>query len=309
MNPAKTWIVAFLALFSAVAANAQTNRPDDTAQSVQQWLHENLDVDTRDLFSQIHGAQDFFSELGQRFDGTNIYDLGSLKDVAVKILPVLKEYEETEPYGIWLEAHLDDFDVAAEMQRQMRTNNEVPGALNRMAAPPMKLERSIWVKELLKSPTPPLAKTYLPKLKEIFVAENVPPALVWVASVESSFNPKARSPAGAAGMFQLMPATARREHLSLWPFDQRCWPEKSAHAAAQYLRSLHNHYGDWPLALAAYNVGQGRVDKLLKEHKARNFDEIARWLPAETQMYVPKVEATIHQREGLALADLKPPSG
>ena len=49
------------------------------------------------------------------------------------------------------------------------------------------------------------------------------------------------------------------------------------------------------------------MDKLLKEHKARNFDEIARWLPAETQMYVPKVEATIRRREGLALADLKRP--
>jgi membrane-bound lytic murein transglycosylase D len=119
----------------------------------------------------------------------------------------------------------------------------------------------------------------------------------------------ARSPAGAAGMCQLMPATARTEHLSLWPFDERYQPDKSAHAAARYLRQLHSHYGDWPLALAAYNVGAGRVDKLLKEHQAHSFDSIAGWLPAETQMYVPKVEATVRLREGLALADLRTPPG
>jgi membrane-bound lytic murein transglycosylase D len=110
-------------------------------------------------------------------------------------------------------------------------------------------------------------------------------------------------------MFQLMPATARTEHLSLWPFDQRYQPDKSAHAAARYLRDLRNHYGDWQLALAAYNAGEGRVDKLLKQHKAGRFDAIAKWLPAETQMYVPKVEETIRLREGLALTDLKAPPG
>jgi membrane-bound lytic murein transglycosylase D len=167
--------------------------------------------------------------------------------------------------------------------------------------------RSVWVAELQKRPWPPLAKTYVPKLKKVFASEGVPPALVWVAGVESSFDPRARSPAGAAGMFQLMPATARTERLSLWPFDQRYQPDKSAHAAARLLRELHNHYSDWPLALAAYNVGERRVDKLLKMHNATSFDEIAPWLPAETQMYVPKVEATIRLREGLALADLKAP--
>jgi membrane-bound lytic murein transglycosylase D len=149
----------------------------------------------------------------------------------------------------------------------------------------------------------------VPRLKEIFVAEGLPPELVWVAEVESSFNAKARSPAGAAGMFQLMPQTARDEALSLWPRDERYQPEKSARAAAKFLRALHAHYGDWELALAAYNVGEGRVDKLLKRQKAQTFEAIARRLPAETQMYVPKVEATVRKREGRELADLKLPKG
>ena len=154
---------------------------------------------------------------------------------------------------------------------------------------------------------PPLAADYLPRLKQVFAAEKLPPELVWVAEVESSFNPAARSPAGAAGLFQLMPATARALSLSLRPQDERLETEKSARAAARYLRQLHGRFGDWRLALAAYNAGESRVEALLKKTKTRSFDAIASRLPAETQMYVPKVEATLRKREGIALAELKPP--
>jgi len=287
---------------------AQSNAPP---QSIQQWLNDNVDPAVLQSLDQIDlsGVQDFFTNLQQSFAATNIYDLGPLKEVAVKVLPVLDEYEETAPYAAWLRAHLDDMDAANEMQREMKAMapKTEPSAV--LPGPSLKIQGVFWARQYAKRPWPPLAKTYVPKLKQVFLSEKVPPELVWVAGVESSFDPKARSPAGAAGMFQLMPATARTEHLSLWPFDERYQPDKSAHAAARYLRQLHGHYGDWPLALAAYNVGEGRVDKLLKEHQARSFDAVAPWLPAETQMYVPKVEATVRQREGFALSDLKAPPG
>jgi membrane-bound lytic murein transglycosylase D len=130
--------------------------------------------------------------------------------------------------------------------------------------------------------------------------------------VESSFNSKARSPAGAAGLFQLMPATAESLDLSTGIFgigDERLNSEKSGRAAARYLRQLHKRFGNWPLALAAYNAGEGRVAELLKKHKAHTFEGIANRLPAETQMYVPKVEAIMRKREGVAFADLKTPKG
>jgi membrane-bound lytic murein transglycosylase D len=305
---AAIWLTLLLAAGPAVAQQkpAQSNAP---VQSMQQWLNDNVDPDVLQSLNQIDlsGVQDFLTNLQHSFAGTNIYELGSLKEVAVKVLPVLDEYEETEPYAAWLRAHLDDFDAANEMQREMKAVSTNSAATTVLRAPTLKFQRSVWKRELAGKPWPPLAKAYVPKLKRIFLSEKVPPALIWVAGVESSFDPRARSPAGAAGMFQLMPATARREHLSLWPFDQRYQPEKSARAAAHYLRSLHEHYGDWPLALAAYNVGECRVDKLLKDHNANSFDAIARWLPAETRMYVPKVEATIFLREGVALADLKTP--
>jgi len=129
--------------------------------------------------------------------------------------------------------------------------------------------------------------------------------LVWLAEVESGFDARARSPAGAVGMFQLMPTTAKDLGLSLYPFDQRKQPAPAAHAAARYLRHLHETFGDWRLAVAAYNSGEGTVQRLLKRYDATSYERIATHLPAETQMYVPKVEATIEHREGAALEKLK----
>jgi membrane-bound lytic murein transglycosylase D len=106
-----------------------------------------------------------------------------------------------------------------------------------------------------------------------------------------------------------MPATAKRYGLNTWPFDQRLQPEDSARAAARYLGYLYGRFKDWRLALAAYDTGEGAVQKLLERHKARTYDAIATHLPAETQMYVPKVEATLLRREGVKLNDLPSPAG
>ena len=76
-------------------------------------------------------------------------------------------------------------------------------------------------------------------------------------------------------------------------------------AAAKHLRHLHQMFGDWRLAVAAYNCGEGTVQKTLKRYQAKSYARIATHLPAETQMYVPKVAATILQREGKQLEKLK----
>ena len=104
-----------------------------------------------------------------------------------------------------------------------------------------------------------------------------------------------------------MPATAKQYGLSTWPFDQRLDAEPSARAAATYLGKLHEKFHDWRLALAAYNAGEGTVQNLMKRYKATTYDGIASHLPAETQMFVPKVEATIKRREGMTLSELSKP--
>jgi membrane-bound lytic murein transglycosylase D len=154
-----------------------------------------------------------------------------------------------------------------------------------------------------------LANEYVPELKPIFAAQKIPPELVWVAEVESGFDRRAVSPAGAAGLFQLMPDTAMRFGLSLGPRDQRYQPEPSATASAQYLKYLHDRFKDWRLALAAYNAGEGTVRKLLDRYKTDSYDDIAGHLPAETQMYVPRVEAVLLQREGANLEQLPASQG
>jgi membrane-bound lytic murein transglycosylase D len=154
---------------------------------------------------------------------------------------------------------------------------------------------------------PPGAQAYVSRLKPIFVAEGVPAELVWLAEVESGFDTRARSSIGAAGLFQLMPETAKSLGLTLAPWDQRLEPEKNARAAARYLKHLHETFRDWRLSVAAYNAGEGLVSRLLEKRMAHGYDGIAADLPAETQMYVPKVETTILQREGVALQNLKLP--
>ncbi len=140
----------------------------------------------------------------------------------------------------------------------------------------------------------------IPVLKEIFRDEGVPHSLVWLAEVESSMNPNAESHAGAVGLFQFMPATAERFGLQLSPVDDRKTPDKSARAAACYLRQLHQEFGEWALALAAYNAGEGRVSRTMKSHNARTFREVAPHLPLETRKYVPRVMAMMALREDQA---------
>ncbi len=113
-----------------------------------------------------------------------------------------------------------------------------------------------------------------------------------VAAIESGFNPSALSPAGARGLWQLMPETARRYGLKVQAGqDERLDPVKSTAAAARYLKDLYAQFQDWPLALAAYNAGERRVQRSLDRSGAKDFWALSRIsaLPEETRRYVPAV--------------------
>ena len=158
-----------------------------------------------------------------------------------------------------------------------------------------------WLEKLAGRPAPARAAALLPDLKRTFRAEGVPPELVWQAEAESTFNPAARSPSGAAGLYQFMPATAQQFGLRLSPEDDRLDALKNARAAAKYLKLLHGRFGNWPLALAAYNCGQGRVAGVLDKSGGKTFDDVHDLLPAETRMYVPKIAALVQLRENADL--------
>ena len=131
-------------------------------------------------------------------------------------------------------------------------------------------------------------------LREHLEAEGVPAELLAVAWVESRFQAQALSPKGARGVWQLMPATARRYGLAVSAErDDRTDLRRSTRAAARYLAELHRQFGDWLLALAAYNAGAERVDTAIARAENRNFWQVRPWLPAETRDYVPAVLAAM----------------
>jgi hypothetical protein len=133
-----------------------------------------------------------------------------------------------------------------------------------------------------------------PMMRQIFREEGVPEWLISVGFVESTYSANAHSPAEAHGIWQFIPGTGQRYGLkrTAWT-DDRSHPEKSTRAAARYLRDLHALFGDWPLALAAYNWGEGRVAKITQRTGIRDFWTLANrgLMPVETVNYVPAVIA------------------
>lgn len=294
---------------------AQTNEDmelelGELVGAVQEWAEDNLDESVLAALGEVdqQKVEAFLKQFEQQLRGDRVLDLAALKDAAKLILPLLDAHEETQPYAAWLRTRCDYLEAAEDLRRATPPPKVEPGKPAPLPTnPPPVVERKVWEKRVAQRPLPKGAEQLVPKLKRAFAAEGVPPELIWLAEVESSFDRQARSPVGAAGLFQLMPTTAQRFGLRRWPFDQRYQVEPSAQAAAQYLKALHKRFRDWPLAVAAYNAGEGRVGKLLEKHNARSFDAIAPHLPAETQMYVPRVEAIVQLREGLKLAKLRAP--
>lgn len=295
--------LALVLLLSGVAlgfGQGEEINVDELVKSGERWLMDNADEKTLAALADmdVQDLERLCSEVQRRFEGANVLDLASIQQFANVLVPILEQHEETRAYAAWLRPRLDYFDVT------QRLRPSIPPTKKSLPNPPPLQERQAWQKHVTNRPMLPAAEKYVPRLKSIFAAQHVPAELVWLAEVESMFDPRAKSPSGATGLFQLMPAAARSQGLSLRPWDERLNPDKNAQAAAKYLKYLHGSFRDWHLALAAYNAGEGRVRDLLTKHKASSFDDIAVRLPAETQLFVPKVEATIQRREGVALAKL-----
>lgn len=137
---------------------------------------------------------------------------------------------------------------------------------------------------------------YHAMITKVLDEKKLPRGLAYLPVIESAYIPTLTSKAGAYGIWQFMPDTAREHGLRVdWWVDERANPEKSTRAAATYLASLYREFGDWSLALAAYNCGQGRVRRTLRETGATTFWELLDQsaLPKETRGYVPTFFATL----------------
>lgn len=132
------------------------------------------------------------------------------------------------------------------------------------------------------------AEPWLPHLLPLLQARQLPAQLVWLPVVESAYLPGAVSHAGAAGLWQLMPATAERFGILVSEqYDGRLAPLSASRAAINYLAWLYQYFDqDWLLALAAYNAGEGRVRRAIARSGTRDFWQLP--LPEETRRYVPR---------------------
>jgi membrane-bound lytic murein transglycosylase D len=339
VNPLARNILRLAALLAAATAFADAPAPAAKASTPE----DDLFAQGKALFDAYAPAEikeqfefptrakwdEFVARLEKTRQTGSLAELAAYEPEAKAALAALRVLPEYQDYADWLVERIDEIEAAKEAEKittvpaPVPTPVPSPGPAPTPTPAPTPLPPptpagpkvplyDLWVGRIQDRPRPKRADEFLPELKKAFVAEGVPAELAWLAETESMFNPNARSPAGARGLFQLMPDTARALGLSLFPFDTRTDPSKSAHASAKLLRGLHDRFDSWPLALAAYNAGEGRVGRMLKKQNAKTFAEIADSLPTETRLYVPKVLATLKVREGIApgaLGDpVKPPA-
>ncbi|HSE38358.1 MAG TPA: lytic transglycosylase domain-containing protein [Blastocatellia bacterium] len=207
----------------------------------------------------------------QRFEPSPLDKLASLSDADLEEVGVADEEDAIARFNF-------DFTSALPVRQFINYFTKGRGRATMEAG----LQRSVRFREMA---------------QRIFKQEGVPTDLVWLAQVESGWNPYAYSWAAAKGMWQFIPSTGARFGLTqnYW-VDERSNPEKSTVSAARYLKWLSNRYkGDWQLALAAYNTGEGNVDGAIARSGSRDFWRLHRggYLAQETRNYVPAILAVV----------------
>jgi membrane-bound lytic murein transglycosylase D len=184
--------------------------------------------------------------------------------------------------------------VLEERFRRLKEVSDVPISLT----PSVKKE----IRKLLKSSPRNLAlwlgksEFYFPIFEEVLIQNDLPRAFKHLPVLESGLNPKALSNRGATGLWQFMYHTGKENGLAINSYiDERSDPIKSTEAASKYFKRLYNNYGDWLLSLAAYNSGPGNVNKAIKLASGkRDYWAIQKYLPKETQYYIPKFIALFY---------------
>lgn len=132
------------------------------------------------------------------------------------------------------------------------------------------------------------AEYYFPMFEDALCRYDLPYELCYLAVIESALNPQVHSHVGAAGLWQFMPSTGKLYGLEINSLiDERLDPFKATEAACRFLKSLYGTFGDWNLAIAAYNCGPGNVNKAIHRSGKRDFWSIYPYLPRETRSYLP----------------------
>lgn len=190
--------------------------------------------------------------------------------------------------------YIPDFTYEEVNQRIKAMNNEMPFELNDRIFSFIQyftVRNRDYTKMVLAR-----KEKFFPLFEETLLKHEMPTEIQFLAIVESGLDPQIRSRVGAMGLWQFMPATGRMYGMNVnADIDDRMDPEMSTDAAAKYLKSLYRMFGDWEVAMAAYNCGPGNVRKAIRRSGGKKtFWEIYNYLPRETRSYVPQVQAFIY---------------
>ena len=195
------------------------------------------------------------------------------------------------PYSLDMKCN-DDDDITRLLSTNYNQNFDIPIVFNDAVKYYIKWfsedKKKVFANWLKRS------RLYVPVIREILRENDMPEDLVYLAMIESGFNPKAYSTAQASGPWQFIYSTGGRYGLEVdyW-VDERRDPQKSTVAAAKYLKALFDQFGCWYLAAAGYNAGEGRIGRLTQKHNTTDFWELHKYntLPKETRKYVPQLIA------------------
>lgn len=223
------------------------------------------------------------------FRADTILELVSTDTMKRKSVEAIKEpiYVETGyvvDYAPEYDAEVIEARIAATYSDvPLRFNNRINGFINYFA-----VRNRDYTRKMMRR-----ANVYFPIIEEVLAKNNMPESIKYLAIVESGLDPKIRSWAGAMGLWQFMPATGKSFSLDYdYYIDERLDPYKATEAACKYLRQLYGMFGNWELALGAYNCGPGNMRKAIRRSGyKKTFEEVYNYLPKETRSYVPQFMA------------------
>ncbi len=271
----------------AKTADTIENRTDvESDRAAQEGVDHALEL--------CESAQAFW-EAGDLESALNELDIAyaTILDLDLKDQPELNQQKEDLRYMIAkriLEIHASRHIIVTGEHNAIPLilNTHVKKEIDRFTGP----EKSFFIRSLKRG------GRYRPYIVNELKKAGLPEELSWLPLIESGFNVKALSPARALGLWQFIPSTGYKFGLKRNYFiDERLDPEKSTRAAIAYLSELHNIFGDWSTVLAAYNCGEGRVLRTIRNQKTNyldNFWDLYEKLPQETARYVPRFLATLH---------------
>ena len=273
----------------------QTHFQEGEVQEARGYFQQALDTLKHsgfEFFLNPHLESAYYDLLGdiQELELQALVNPAEIQPLSL-VSPHFEEIDDLNLFTIQVDPHLEEL----AGQDLLKTRFDIPVVLNddvlRLLNFYQNRGREIMEEGLKRS------GMYVPLFREIFREEGVPLDLIYMAHVESHFKPNAYSRARARGLWQFMLGTGKVYGLRQdWWIDERSDIVKSTHAAAQHLRDLYERFGDWHLAMAAYNVGSRRIDRVRRRYgKTLDYWTMVKrkMLPRETRSFVPSILAAL----------------